>query len=260
MRELAFGTALLLTACGEAQAERVTLSGERVARVAQVGAFDKVELEGPDTVRVRVGGAQSVAIEGDRAIVDRLEVVVEDGKLVVRRKGRNWNVGGRGEIATVTVTVPRLAAAAVGGSGEMSVDRVGGGDFEAAVGGSGRLDVGEVTSGKLEAAVGGSGSLRFAKVEADSVELAIGGSGTIAASGRARAIEASVGGSGNVEAQGLATRTADVSMAGSGNVAVNASDTASISIAGSGDVMVGGGARCRTSKIGSGKVRCGATG
>ena len=259
MRELAIGAAFILASCNSAQAERVALSGERVARTAQVGAFDKIELKGPDTVRVRVGGAQLVSIEGDRAIVDRLEVVVEDGKLIVRRKGSNWSVGGRSEIATVTVTVPRLVAAAVGGSGEMSVDRVGGGDFAAAVGGSGRLDIGEAKAGKLEAAVGGSGNLRFAKVEADSVEMAIGGSGTIAAAGRARAIEASLGGSGNVEAQNSATRTAEVSMAGSGNVAINASDAASISMAGSGDVTVSGGATCQTSKIGSGTVRCGGT-
>lgn len=257
MRATVIGTGVLLAACSGAQAERVTLSGERVARVATVGAFDKVELKGPDTVTVRVGGAQSVSIEGDRAILDRLEVVVEDGKLIVRRKGRDWNVGGPKDIATVTVTIPRLVAAAVGGSGDMSVDRVSGGDFTAAVGGSGRLDIGEAKAGKLEAAVGGSGQLRFAHVEADSVEMAIGGSGTIGASGRARAIEAAVGGSGNVEARGLVARTADVSMAGSGDIAVNASETADISIAGSGDVTVSGGARCQTSKIGSGDVRCG---
>ena len=257
MRELTIATALLLTACGAAQAERVSLSGQAEQRPVQVAAFDRVELKGPDRVVVRVGPAQSVTMAGDSAVLERMDVAVEDGKLVVKRRDRVTNISGPREIAVVTVTLPRLAAAAVGGSGDMSVDRVGGGDFSAAVGGSGGLRVGDARAGKLEAAVGGSGSLRFDRVEADSVEMAIGGSGTIGAAGRARSVEASIGGSGDVEAGALRARTADVSIAGSGNVAVNASDSASISMVGSGDVTVSGGARCTTSKMGSGSVRCG---
>ncbi len=257
MRGLTVGAALLLAACGGAQAERVQLSGRSEQRPVQVAAFDKVELKGPDRVVVRVGGAQSVSIEGDSAVLERMELVVEAGKLVVRRKGRSWNISGPTERATVTVTVPRLVAAAVGGSGNMTVDRVGGGDFSAAVGGSGELRIGQAQAGKLEAAVGGSGDLRFDRVESDSVEMAIGGSGSIGVAGRARAVEASIAGSGDVQAKDLAARTAEISIAGSGNAMINASETAEISIAGSGDVTVHGGARCETSKMGSGTVRCG---
>ena len=257
MRELAIGAALLLAACSGAQAERVQLSGRSEQRPIPVGAFDKVELKGPDSVIVRVGGAQAVSVAGDSAVLDRMDIQVEDGKLVVRRKDRNSNVSGPRDRATVTVSVPRLAAAAVGGSGEMSVDRVGGGDFAAAVGGSGRLRVAELRAGKLEAAVGGSGGLSVGRVDADAVEMAIGGSGSIDLAGRARAVEAAIGGSGDILASRLQARTAEVSIAGSGNAEVNASDTADISIAGSGDVVVHGGARCQTAKMGSGSVRCG---
>ena len=257
MREVVIGAALLLAACGGAQAERVALSGQTETRAVPVGAFDKVELKGPDRVIVRVGGAPSVSISGDRAVLDRMDVRVESGKLVVQRRGRGWSVNGDRERATITVSVPRLAAAAVGGSGEMTVDRVAGGDFAAAVGGSGDLRVEEARARKLEAAVGGSGDLRIGRVEADSVEMAIGGSGGIGMAGRARMVEAAIAGSGEIDAGGLLARTAEVSMAGSGDAAVHATETATISIAGSGDVTVTGGARCETSKMGSGQVRCG---
>lgn len=256
MREGLIGGALLMLAgCGLAKGERIELSGRSEQRAVQVAAFDKVELKGPDRLIVRVGGAQSVSLAGDSAVLEQIEVKVGDGQLVVRRKGRS-SVSGPRERATITVTVPRLAAAGVGGSGEMSVDKVGGGDFAAAVGGSGELRIGEAQAGKLKAAVGGSGDLRFDRIEADSVKMAIGGSGTIGAAGRARTVEAAIGGSGDVEAGGLAARTAEVAIAGSGNAAVNASETAKISIAGSGNVTVSGGARCQTSKMGSGSVRC----
>lgn len=261
MRTLLIGLPLLmLTACGLNQSERVQLSGRSEQRPVVVAAFDKVELKGPDRVVVRVGAAQSVSIEGDSAVLALMDVAVENDKLVVKRNTRNTNVSGDKERATVTVTVPRLAAAAVGGSGDMTVDRVGGGDFAAAVGGSGDLRIGQAQAGKIEAAVGGSGDLKFDRVEATSVEMAIGGSGTIEVAGRARSVEATIAGSGDIEAAGLLTRTAGVSIAGSGNAAVNASESARVSIAGSGDVTVSGGARCETSKIGSGSVRCGGAG
>lgn len=258
MKQVLIGAVLLLAACGGAQAERVQLSGQTETRNVAVGAFDKVELKGPDRVVVRVGGSQSVQVSGDRAVLEQVDIGVEDGKLVVERKGRFSSVNGVRERATVTVSVPRLAAAAVGGSGEMTVDRVvGGGEFAAAVGGSGDLTVGQVQAGKLDAAIGGSGDLRFDRVEAREVNMAIGGSGTINAVGRAERIEAAIGGSGDIEARGLEAQDAEVSIAGSGSANVHARGLAKVAIVGSGDAVVSGGARCETSKMGSGSVRCG---
>lgn len=261
MRGLTIGMAallpILLAACSGAQAERVQLSGRSEQRPVEVTAFDKIELKGPDRVVVRVGGAQSVMMAGDSAVLAQMEVGVEDGRLVVKRRGRSWSVSGPNDKAVVTVTVPRLAAAAVGGSGEMTVDRVGGGDFKAAVGGSGDLRIGQAQAGALEAAVGGSGDLRFDRIEANSVKMAIGGSGTIDASGRARMVEAAIGGSGDIRASGLESDDAKVAIAGSGTANVHARNLAKVAIAGSGDAVVHGPARCETSKIGSGSVRCG---
>lgn len=257
MRTLVMIGAALLTACGIAQAERVQLSGRTEQRPLAVAAFDKIELKGPDRVVVRVGGAQSVTVAGDSAVLAEMRVGVENGRLIVKRRGRWSNVFGNKERATVTVTVPQLAAAAVGGSGEMTVDRVAGGSFEAAVGGSGDLRVGEARTGKLEGAVGGSGALRLDSVEAESVELAIGGSGSIDAAGRARSVEAAIGGSGDIRAARLEADNAEVAIAGSGTANVHARGRAKIAIAGSGDAVVHGGARCETSKIGSGSARCG---
>ena len=51
-------------------------------------------------------------------------------------------------------------------------------------------------------------------------------------------------------------KTAAVSIAGSGEVAANATGTAPVDIVGSGDVRMTGGAKCTVSKAGSGNVRC----
>ena len=116
MRAVLIGAVLLLGACGVAQAERVKLSGQDERRPVQVGAFDKVELKGPDRVDVRVGAAQSVSMSGDRAVLERMIVRVEDGKLIVERRDRNTRTNGDRERAVVSVTMPRVRAAATGGS------------------------------------------------------------------------------------------------------------------------------------------------
>lgn len=257
MRLLVIGMTALLAACGGAQAERVQLSGKSEQRPVQVGAFDSVELKGPDRVVVRVGGAQSVTIAGDSAVLAEMDVAVERGQLIVKRRGRMFNIRGDNERATVTVTVPQLASAAVAGSGEMTVDRVAGGNFEAAVGGSGKLRIGQAQAARLDAAVGGSGALSFDQVQADSVEMAVGGSGSIEAAGRTRSVEAAIGGSGKIRAARLESENADISVGGSGTADVHARGLAKVAIAGSGDAVVHGGARCETSKVGSGTVRCG---
>lgn len=256
MRGIVTGALVLLAACSGAQAERVQLSGRYEQRVISVGAFDKIELKGPDPVIVHVGAAQSVSIAGHSAVIDRMNVTVENGKLVIEREGRFLNMLGPKEGATVTVTAPRLVAASVSGSGEMTVDQVGGGDFTAAVGGAGQLRVGRTQAGVLNASVGGSGDLSLGQVDAASATLAVGGSGTIDVSGRTGTMKTAIGGSGDISASKLRARTAEISAAGSGDTAVHASDTATISVAGSGSVVVHGGARCTISKVGSGSVRC----
>ena len=81
--------------------------------------------------------------------------------------------------------------------------------------------------------------------------------GGVEAAGRADTVGISIAGSGDVKLGGLASRSADVSIAGSGNVRASASESANVSIMGSGDVDISGGAKCKVSKAGSGDVRCG---
>lgn len=207
-------------------------------RSYQVGAFDSVSAAGPHNVIVTVGAAASVRAEGPADLLDRMEVVVEDGDLEIRpkREFRNnyrWDDRRR---ATFYVTAPRLEAASVAGSGDMKVDRVEGERFKGAVAGSGNLDV--------------------ASLRVSSASFSIAGSGDVSARGSAGRSDLSIAGSGNLKLGQLASRTAAVRIAGSGNADLNAADTVSVSIIGSGDVAVAGTARCSVTKIGGGSVRC----
>jgi hypothetical protein len=236
--------ALLLGACNMNAHARDddNANHQNIRRDFQVGAFQKVALEGSHDVVVTVGGAPSVRAEGDKAAIDRLDIRVENGELKIgtRREqgGWSWNFGGsHHNHVTIYVTAPALAAAAVTGSGDMKIDKVAGNDFSASIGGSGDLDIGSVQAGQAHFSVTGSGDMK--------------------AAGKAQQASLSIAGSGGIVAGGLEIANATVSVVGSGDVTAHVTQTADVSVLGSGDVTLSGSAKCSIHKMGSGDVHCG---
>jgi hypothetical protein len=212
--------------------------GATARRNFPVGAFQSVSLTGSPDVIVTVGGQPSVRAEGDARLVERLEIVVENGDLKIRmRDSSGWHFGfshDRG--VTVHVTVPALAAATLTGSGDIRIDRVQGERF-----------AGTVT---------GSGDLAVQQMRANEAAFTVTGSGGITAAGAAQRTNIQLTGSGDIRLGALETRNTTVSLQGSGDVAAKAMDTAEVHLMGSGDVAISGTARCSIDKRGSGDVRC----
>ncbi len=236
MRMLLIVASLPLAACqsnAERQDQAAQVSGTGATRSFAARGFTGVELRGSDDVDVKTGQNFSVTAEGDPKVLDQLDIQVVNGTLRVGRKDRNWFGNDRG--ARVHVVMPKLTAATVGGSGDLTVDRAEG-DFGGAVSGSGNLSIADLRGGTAELSVAGSGDMRIA--------------------GSASKLSAAIAGSGDIDAKGLTAASADVSIAGSGNVFGTVKGPASVSIVGSGDAELGGGAKCSVSAIGSGEARC----
>ncbi|HWK36202.1 head GIN domain-containing protein [Sphingomonas sp.] len=244
MRLLIVLAALPLAACGSVAmgnegGAKAPASGSGDARSFQIAGFDAVDLRGSDDVDVKVGPAFSVRAEGPSAELDKLDIRKDGSTLKVgrvRRDGFSWGAD-HGKAVRVYVTLPALKGASVAGSGDMTVDRV--------------------TGGNLDASIAGSGDLTIGEVGVASAALSIAGSGDIALKGRADRIKVSIAGSGGVDGEGLKAAGADVSIAGSGDVRADVTGNATVSLMGSGDVDLGAGAHCTTTKMGSGEVRCG---
>jgi hypothetical protein len=242
MRSLMILSSILtLGACNMADAQdrdkESHRSGEQGQRSFDLAGFNFIALGGSHDVVVTVGGAHSVRAEGDAEALERLEIKVEKGKLVIGSKRGDWSFGRRehGKV-TVHVTLPALAGAAIGGSGDMRIDKVEGGDFTGAI--------------------GGSGDMSIASLKVNELKFAIAGSGGISATGSAAKADMSIAGSGDIDAGALESRTASISIVGSGDVRARAVETADVSVMGSGNVSMAGPAKCKISKMGSGNVEC----
>jgi hypothetical protein len=232
-----FGAALvmlLMSACSTSGAA-VSGTGSAGQRSFDVGAFNSVDLAGPYNVVVTVGGAPSVRAEGDEEALERMEVRLEDGHLVIGTRRGTW--GPMQGNATVYVTAPALESAAVAGSGDMRV-----GAFRAA---------------SFDANIAGSGNLLLEGLETDAASFDVAGSGNVQASGRTQQTRISIAGSGHTRLGAFESASADITVAGSGGAELRATGTAAVSIVGSGDVAITGGARCTVSRVGSGDVSCG---
>jgi hypothetical protein len=236
MRILPLLAVLPLAACSVSSDAAPPVAG--TTRSFAIRDFSAVSLRGSDNVEVRVGSAFSVRATGPSAELDLLEITRVGDTLRIGRKNRSsgWG-GGSHQNVTVFVTMPRIAAAEVAGSGNMAVDRVEGQSFDGSA--------------------AGSGNLAIATLRVPRAKLSIAGSGDIAATGSVARLTVDLAGSGNVRASGLTARAASISLAGSGNVRADVTGPADVSMVGSGDVDLGRGAQCKVSKMGSGDVHCG---
>ena len=208
-------------------------SGGGSERHYAIKDFDRITLAASGDVQVRTGQAFGVSVTGASADLDTLKVTQDGSTLNLGRKSGHWSSSGK---IHWTVTMPRIAGADIGGSGSIAIDKVDGGDFDGNI--------------------GGSGDLAVRNMRVDGATFAIGGSGDIDAAGTAKHLSLSVGGSGKLRAAPLVAQTAEVSIAGAGDVAATVKQSAKVDIVGSGDVTITGGAKCSVTKLGAGNVRC----
>jgi Putative auto-transporter adhesin, head GIN domain len=201
-----------------------------------IAAFQSLEAAGPDNVKFVTGEGYRISATGDAKILEKLRYRLENGVLMVGRKGSSWQMGSSDSAATITITAPSINGLSLAGSGDINADNLQGDAVKLELAGSGNINVAAVTAKRIKSELAGSGDIVLAgKVENGEYEIA---------------------GSGTINAIKLAHADAKVSIAGSGDVSLTATGNVAADIVGSGDVNVTGGAKCTVSKTGSGSLNC----
>ncbi len=187
-------------------------SGPQTTQEIKLTGFDKVKANGAIDVTITVGEAESINVQGSAERIKNLTTEVKDGTLVLDEKSSGL-FGSKGKLH-VTITVPKLTAYAVNGSGDATINGV----------------------------------------KSDAFSLEVNGSGDITVSGESISSSIAVNGSGDINAKGLKSKKASVTIAGSGDIDVAVSDDLSVTVAGSGDVTYFGDPKVTESVTGSGDV------
>jgi len=210
-----------------------------VTRTYSVTGFEKIRIDGPYAVTLKVGSGGSAVATGDQRAIDRLKVEVQNRTLVVRTDRQawgGWDKDSPGRVA-LSITTPSLTSAVLAGSGSIAIDRA--------------------KAQRFDLAVNGSGSASIGALETDRAFLSLVGSGGLAVGGKASQTRASLQGSGTIDAAKLSVDDLDLSATGSGDASFAARRTAKVTSAGSGEVTIAGTAACTVTSVGSGQVRCG---
>jgi len=179
-----FGYLLLFTSCIIVVDERgfswrdevVRGSGNRVEETRDVGSFSAVALCVPADVVVEIGAESSISLSGDDNLLERIEIELEDGTLLIREP-RGTDLRFRQGL-DVRIVTPELSRFGVEGSGHVEVRGLRGERFHASIEGSGAIvAAGEVDS--LKATIVGSGDLKLGELTASEASVSIEGSGDI---------------------------------------------------------------------------------
>jgi hypothetical protein len=201
--------------------------------------FDRIRVEGPYAVIVETGKSSSARATGTAEAIERVSISVQSRTLVVRVLQSGWGgwPGADHAPSSIRVTVPRLMAASLRGSGSLSISQMRG--------------------ARLDLAVSGAGTLTVRDVETDQLGIDLQGSGGISIVGKALAATISTSGSGSLVAPTFFVRDLKLFTQSSGRTDVGAARSAKIAASGSGTVTIIGSPACTVTAIGSGTVSCG---
>ncbi|MRG47413.1 hypothetical protein GFS24_19995 [Chitinophaga sp. SYP-B3965] len=228
-----FALMLLLTPAF-VSCDEVRGSGNVSKEERDLSEFTAVEASGSMNVYITKGNTSHATIEAEDNILPFIELVEDGGRLEVRFK-RNVHINTRKQVK-IYLTTAKLVSAELSGSGDLDIQS----HFESAV--------------PVHLSLSGSGNLN-ASFSAPVVNLDLAGSGNFKVKGETRDLKVNLAGSGNAHLEDLMTETADLDIAGSGNVDLHASRSLKANIVGSGDVKYKGDPTVELNKIGSGSVK-----
>lgn len=207
--------------------------GHRQTESRSVGAFSRVSADGPLDVTITQGETPSVVVSVDSNLQPLVRTHVADDRLFI---DVSEPIGDIVAGPHVLVTTPLLRSAVLRGSGGLSAET-----FQQA--------------DPLDVALDGSGDM-FLSAEVPGMAVRLTGSGNLRLRGVTADATLTLDGSGDLRAVELTSVTADIRLAGSGNITATVTGTSRVALDGSGDVeLFGGGTIEHSSRSGSGQLR-----
>jgi len=200
--------------------------------------FDSLRVEAPIDVMVQAGRGVTARGDGDRDVLERVDLTVSARVLTIRLKPSPYE-GRRGGAATarLSLTVPALRRIQLTGAGSLQASGLAG--------------------SRAEIIAAGDGALSVTRVDSDVLSVTQLGSGSVALAGKVKGLTLRVSGAGALDAAALAAADLDLRLDGPASVTAQADRAARIVAVGPGSVTVAGKGACTVNHVGSGTVTCG---
>ncbi len=211
----------------------------------------EIELAGAIDMTLRQGAVPSMTVRGEQRLL---------GNVDTNEDGNTLQIGVKGMLLhkrlplQVVLTLPNIDTVRIKGSGNSTINGFSGERLDVQLDGSGSVKF----NGRykdVNAMVRGTGDMEMNGGASDKVEVALSGSGELTVVGSCKQFTADQTGSGELDAEHLAAEEAQLVLNGSGSSLVQATKSADVTVRGSGDVRVLGNPSQRVvSRTGSGSV------
>lgn len=225
---------LILVVAGvqTALSQKIKGTGPRVTRTLDLASFEKIESNISADVEITQGSTQKITVEGQANIIDLIQTEVSDNKWKIKFPKNTW---GDYEDLKIKITLPKLTAVGLGGSGSIITTNM-------------------FTADEFNVGVSGSGTVKV-MVEANRVDCGLSGSGNIHLQGKTHDLKIGTSGSGNVKALDFSASQVKIGISGSGSCEVSATDMLEAGISGSGSIRYKGQPKIKTGISGSGSIQ-----
>jgi opacity protein-like surface antigen len=190
-----------------------TTAAQAADQVRSAAPFSSISVQGPISVTVDAGTAQSLTVRGNDKFVQGLVSEVVDGELRLRMRDKHFSTTSSEQ--HILITLPALRAFSAEGAGEIKLNKIRGERLDVDYRGAGSMDInGAVTSFKMKAE--GVGQVDARALIANNADIQFRGVGEVQVYASDR-LDAVVQGMGSLRYYGK-PRTVNKSAAGLGSV------------------------------------------
>ena len=204
--------------------------GNVIQKALTVSDFTRIKLNGDANITLTSDSGALFLIRGEKNILDEYRVEVEGQTLIIGSKHCLRNH----EQVTLQIPYKQLESVIINGSGSVYANET-------------------VNVPSLELKINGSGDFEI-PLEVQGLSGVISGSGDIVLKGSAKNADFTINGSGNIETPDLLTEQCKVTVNGSGDCNVWATQNLKVNVRGSGSVYYKGNPNIKTDIKGSGSV------
>lgn len=217
----------------------VPVSAADKTETRDLQGFTGIELKGASTLTLRQGDEYSVVVTGDEDIMDQVTTKVRGGTLLLDVDDDSW-FSRSSERVHFEVTMPKIEAIGLMGSGTIKSSKIKSQDLELALMGSGDMLLESVSARDVEVELAGSGDIEINDFTAMTMDTEIMGSGDVEVSGEVAKLGVEVMGSGDFSGDRLAAEYVSAQVMGSGDVRLMSAGKHRFSSMGSGDLEIVG--------------------
>lgn len=266
LRKIVTSIALMATmigAQGASARETINAKGAVTVETREVKNFHSITNKSVGKVIYSEGDASQVKVSGPKNVIPYIEVVCNDGKLVIRHK-KNVNIRLNGKRLEITVTGKGVKNFGIEGSGDIIVpEAISGDELSFGISGAGDIEVrGEVKAKRVNLGIAGAGDIEMKSMDVNDVKCGISGAGDIEIGMlRGDVLDCGITGAGDIKVNAH-VKNVSAGVTGAGDIVlIGTANTAKYGVSGSGDIkasnMVASDVEAGAS--GSGDIFCHAT-